>query len=131
MAVTPGNPCQELGRNCLHELAPTRQKALGCIVCQGEKRGQSDALSVVSDEHVFILMPESLPTSIVDDIIAGDGLKLEFCFGQAALAASLCLHLVPRSCSERSYDYAVHMLSPFGRQFPARAISGAGFPTMR
>ena len=60
-----------------------------------EKLGPSDTSPIESDNCVLILMPEGMPTSLVDNIIAGGGLKLDFCFGQARLGTSLRLHLVP------------------------------------
>lgn len=72
------------------------QEILGHGTYESEKLGTSDSLSIVSDNSAFVLMPEGLPTSIVDNIIiAGQGMKLGPCFGQARAGTSHRCHLVP------------------------------------
>ena len=96
MAVTPRNTGQDLGRKCLQDGAPIGQEILGHGLYECEKLGVGDALSIVSDDSSFVLMPEGMPTSIVDNIIiAGHGMKLGLCFGQARAGTSHRLHLVP------------------------------------
>ena len=83
------------------------QEILGHGTYESEKLGTSDSLSIVSDNSAFVLMPEGLPTSIVDNIIiAGQGIKLGPCFGQAHAGTSHRCHLVP--CLVHSGTGALH-----------------------